>query len=146
MKDLKNNIEQTCKELEDNSDIISFENLENYGFKVQIDDSDNNTFVYFTHPSTFLNINAEKVDGSWEIQLYNESDKCFTTKSDDVLQYILTAIRYLEQAEDEMKEYRPKLSPSEKMAEDIKWCEETLLKPKHTTRTGGLSQDTGPRN
>jgi len=38
-----------------------------------------------------------------------------------------------------------KLSPSEKMAQDIKWCEETLSKPKHTTRTGGLGE-TGPRN
>ena len=37
------------------------------------------------------------------------------------------------------------LSPSEKMARNIKWCEEILLKPKHTTRTGGLGE-TGPRN
>jgi hypothetical protein len=36
-------------------------------------------------------------------------------------------------------------APSIQMQKDIQWCEK-LLTPKHITRTGGLSPDTGPRH
>ena len=138
--------DEKCKQY----DTITESDLVKLGFIVRQGDE----FIYFTYNHNYIEVDADIEDGKWKVLVYDIEDEFrYITSLEELKEFIKNLERITDMNFNNSKptdQYEDKtrvggLSPSEKMARNIKWCEEILLKPKHTTRTGGLGE-TGPRN